>query len=188
MFGTSTLGGGTPFSNTNTATVNPMKDFEVASPPEDTVSALEFSPATLQQNFLIAGSWDSSVGLLRIFWMFFLYVSKLAVFCDLGQMLASWAKWPNGAKTNENYGRTGAGCLLVWCKFCRQAIGAFHQLYYYITLGWYKSLHSIVWQTSKMLGSGLGSSCTGCPARWACQNQSLGKRFELHVLDDRFLG
>lgn len=67
MFGASTLGGGTPFSNTNTATVNPMKDFEVASPPEDTVSALEFSPATLQQNFLIAGSWDSSVSLLLIF-------------------------------------------------------------------------------------------------------------------------
>lgn len=62
MFNTSTIGGGTPFgATTNTATVNPMKDFEVASPPEDTVSALEFSPATLTQNFLIAGSWDSSV-------------------------------------------------------------------------------------------------------------------------------
>lgn len=62
MFGTQTLGGASTFGGTaTTATVNPMKDFEVVSPPDDTVSALEFSPATVQQNFLIAGSWDSSV-------------------------------------------------------------------------------------------------------------------------------
>lgn len=62
MFGAQTLGGTSAFGGTATvATVNPMKDFEVTSPPEDTVSAMEFSPATLQQNFLIAGSWDSSV-------------------------------------------------------------------------------------------------------------------------------
>lgn len=62
MFGTSTLGTPTAFgAPAQTATVNPMKDFEVASPPEDAVSAMEFSPASLQQNFLIAGSWDSSV-------------------------------------------------------------------------------------------------------------------------------
>uniref|UniRef100_A0A1B0ACE9 mRNA export factor n=1 Tax=Glossina pallidipes TaxID=7398 RepID=A0A1B0ACE9_GLOPL len=40
---------------------NPMKDFEVIAPPDDTVSALKFSPAALSQNYLIAGSWDSSV-------------------------------------------------------------------------------------------------------------------------------
>ncbi|XP_034477304.1 mRNA export factor [Drosophila innubila] len=44
-------------------TTNRMNDFEVASPPDDSVSALEFSPSTLQvqKNFLIAGSWDNSV-------------------------------------------------------------------------------------------------------------------------------
>lgn len=64
MFGASTLGAAPAFgavAQTVAAPMNPMKDFEVASPPDDTVSAMEFSPATLQQNFLIAGSWDSSV-------------------------------------------------------------------------------------------------------------------------------
>lgn len=44
-------------------TTNRMNDFEVASPPDDSVSALEFSPSTLQvqKNFLVAGSWDNSV-------------------------------------------------------------------------------------------------------------------------------
>ncbi|XP_033252668.1 mRNA export factor-like [Drosophila miranda] len=45
-----------------TQSSNRMNDFEVASPPDDSVSALEFSPSTLpSKNFLIAGSWDSSV-------------------------------------------------------------------------------------------------------------------------------
>lgn len=62
MFGTPSLGQATAFGAPATnAAVNPMKDIEVASPPEDTVSAMEFSPISLQQNFLIAGSWDSSV-------------------------------------------------------------------------------------------------------------------------------
>uniref|UniRef100_A0A1B0GDN8 Uncharacterized protein n=1 Tax=Glossina morsitans morsitans TaxID=37546 RepID=A0A1B0GDN8_GLOMM len=52
MFGQSSLG---------STSANRMNDFEVVAPPEDSVSALEFSPATVQQNFLIAGSWDSSV-------------------------------------------------------------------------------------------------------------------------------
>lgn len=56
-----TLGGASGFGGTTTAPPNPMKDFEVTSPPEDTVSAMEFSPPTMQQNFLIAGSWDCSV-------------------------------------------------------------------------------------------------------------------------------
>lgn len=61
MFNSSTLGTPNAFSQPAQTTSNPMKDFEVTSPPDDTVSAMEFSPSTLQQNFLIAGSWDSSV-------------------------------------------------------------------------------------------------------------------------------
>lgn len=37
------------------------KDFEVVSPPDDSVSALEFSPSTQQKCLLVAGSWDCSV-------------------------------------------------------------------------------------------------------------------------------
>lgn len=61
MFAAQTLGRPAFGAATPAQPVNPMKDFEVASPPEDTVSAMEFSPPTLQQNFLIAGSWDSNV-------------------------------------------------------------------------------------------------------------------------------
>lgn len=43
--------------------VNPMKDFEVTSPPEDSTSSLRFSPPTIPQNFLVAGSWDCNVSL-----------------------------------------------------------------------------------------------------------------------------
>ena len=63
MFGQPTLGAPSAFGAAQApqAAHNPMKDFEVNSPPDDTVSAMEFSPGTMQQNFLIAGSWDSSV-------------------------------------------------------------------------------------------------------------------------------
>lgn len=63
MFGSSGLNTSATFGNVpiNAAPINPMKDFEVASPPDDTVSAMEFSPATISQNYLVAGSWDSSV-------------------------------------------------------------------------------------------------------------------------------
>lgn len=44
-----------------TTTSNPMKDFEVVSPPDDSISSLAFSPATIPQNFLVAGSWDCNV-------------------------------------------------------------------------------------------------------------------------------
>lgn len=40
---------------------NPMQDFEVVSPPDDSVSSLAFSPASIPQNFLVAGSWDCNV-------------------------------------------------------------------------------------------------------------------------------
>lgn len=61
MFGSSGLNTSSTFGNVQAAPVNPMKDFEVASPPDDTVSAMEFSPATISQNYLVAGSWDNSV-------------------------------------------------------------------------------------------------------------------------------
>lgn len=64
MFGSSALGTNTTFGAQPVqvaAAVNPNKDFEVAAPPDDTVSALKFSPAAMSQNFLVAGSWDSSV-------------------------------------------------------------------------------------------------------------------------------
>ena len=54
MFNQSTLGTSSSFGTTSTpSSANPMKDFEVTSPPDDSVSALAFSPATIPQNFLI---------------------------------------------------------------------------------------------------------------------------------------
>nr|CAD7410725.1 unnamed protein product [Timema cristinae] len=63
MFGQSGLGSTTSFgaATTTPPTANPMKDFEVTSPPDDSISSLAFSPATIPQNFLIAGSWDNNV-------------------------------------------------------------------------------------------------------------------------------
>lgn len=66
MFNQSTLGASSSFGATNTpSSANPMKDFEVTSPPDDSVSSLAFSPATIPQNFLIAGSWDNNVSQLN---------------------------------------------------------------------------------------------------------------------------
>lgn len=48
-------------NTTVSSTANPMRDFEVVSPPEDSTSSLAFSPATIPQNFLVAGSWDCNV-------------------------------------------------------------------------------------------------------------------------------
>lgn len=58
MFNQSNMGFGTTATPTKS---NPMNDFEVVPAPDDSVSCLAFSPATLQQNFLIAGSWDKNV-------------------------------------------------------------------------------------------------------------------------------
>ena len=64
MFNQSALGGTSSFGATTTpSSANPMKDFEVTSPPDDSVSSLAFSPATIPQNFLIAGSWDNNVSI-----------------------------------------------------------------------------------------------------------------------------
>lgn len=68
MFGASALGTNTTFGAQPVqaaAPVNPNKDYEVSSPPDDTVSALKFSPASLAQNYLVAGSWDSSVSIFK---------------------------------------------------------------------------------------------------------------------------
>ena len=63
MFGTGGLGtSSSVFGSTTTAsTANPMKDIEVVSPPDDSVSCLEFSPPAVPQTFLVAGSWDNNV-------------------------------------------------------------------------------------------------------------------------------
>lgn len=61
MFGQTSHIGANSFGTTTSSNSNPMKDYEVSSPPDDSVSAMEFSPAALQTNFLVAGSWDSSV-------------------------------------------------------------------------------------------------------------------------------
>lgn len=65
MFG-SPLTGQSAFGATPQVQTNPMKDIEVTAPPDYTVSAMEFSPMALQQNFLLAGSWDSSVRLWEV--------------------------------------------------------------------------------------------------------------------------
>uniref|UniRef100_A0A8C6LEN4 Rae1 protein homolog n=1 Tax=Nothobranchius furzeri TaxID=105023 RepID=A0A8C6LEN4_NOTFU len=57
-FGT---GGTGVFGSTTTDTHNPMKDVEVTSPPDDSISCLAFSPPTMPGNFLIAGSWANDV-------------------------------------------------------------------------------------------------------------------------------
>ena len=58
--GLSGIGGMTATSTTS----NPNKDFEVVSPPDDSISSLAFSPATTAPNvFLVAGSWDNNVSI-----------------------------------------------------------------------------------------------------------------------------
>ena len=63
LFGgnTSFGGGGNVFGGATQTNYNPMKDIEVTSPPDDSVSSLAFSPGTLPSTFLIAGSWDNNV-------------------------------------------------------------------------------------------------------------------------------
>lgn len=58
LFGTAQTAAARPGAVTSS---NPMKDIEVVSPPDDSVSCLEFSPSTIPQTFLIAGSWDNNI-------------------------------------------------------------------------------------------------------------------------------
>lgn len=39
---------------------------KVASPPDDSVSCLKFSPGVLPSTFLVAGSWDNHVSQSKI--------------------------------------------------------------------------------------------------------------------------
>lgn len=55
------IGHNSSFGTTATTDPNPMKDFEVTCPSEDTVSSLAFSSGAVPQNYLIAGSWDGTV-------------------------------------------------------------------------------------------------------------------------------
>ncbi|XP_072045285.1 LOW QUALITY PROTEIN: mRNA export factor-like [Amphiura filiformis] len=61
--GSSGLFGGGNVGQTTTATGshNPMRDVEVTSPPDDSISSLEFSPSSIPATFLIGGSWDNNV-------------------------------------------------------------------------------------------------------------------------------
>ncbi|XP_006811104.1 LOW QUALITY PROTEIN: mRNA export factor-like [Saccoglossus kowalevskii] len=64
LFGNTGGGFGTSssvFGQTASADHNPMKDIEVASPPDDSISCLEFSPMSIPSTFLIAGSWANDV-------------------------------------------------------------------------------------------------------------------------------
>lgn len=45
---------------------NKTTDHAVSQPPEDSVSGLEFSPMSVQQNYLVAGSWDGKVSCWEI--------------------------------------------------------------------------------------------------------------------------
>ncbi len=58
---TSAFGAGSTLATT--AATNPMKDLEVVSAPDDSVSCLRFSPSQSPSasNFLVAGSWDNNV-------------------------------------------------------------------------------------------------------------------------------
>ena len=65
MFGSSGFGGtassmGSKMpSNLGLGTLqNPMKDVEVASPPDDSISAIKFSP---KASFFVASSWANDV-------------------------------------------------------------------------------------------------------------------------------
>lgn len=65
--GGSVFGQNTSFGQTQAlSTHNPMKSIEVVSPPEDSISSLSFSPPSMPQTFLIAGSWDSKVSCWEI--------------------------------------------------------------------------------------------------------------------------
>ena len=63
--GTSAFGNNSVFGanaqQQHQANHNPMKDIEVTSPPDDSVSSMAFSPGILPTTFLIAGSWDNNV-------------------------------------------------------------------------------------------------------------------------------
>lgn len=73
QIGTNTLFGST---TTTIQSYNPMKDIEVTSPPDDTISSLAFSPGSLAATYLTAGSWDNNVSNFCVSW-WNAYVARL---------------------------------------------------------------------------------------------------------------
>ncbi len=59
--GQSAFGSSAVFGGGQSTNHNAMKDIEVTSPPDDSVSSLAFSPGVLPNTFLVAGSWDNNV-------------------------------------------------------------------------------------------------------------------------------
>lgn len=57
----STVGTGLTGSTIGVGAHNPNKDVEVQGVDGDSISALTFSPPSLQQNFLVSGSWDNVI-------------------------------------------------------------------------------------------------------------------------------
>jgi len=55
-------GAGMPFNYTPVVgPANPNGDFEITNPPNDIISAMEFSPASLQKTLLVASVYDQTV-------------------------------------------------------------------------------------------------------------------------------
>lgn len=98
------------FSNKAVAApTNPNKDFEVTQPPDDSISALAFSPAAMQQNFLIAGSWDNTVSI----WCLLECIVSCDTECfDLGTLLGSRTKWKNSSQVYAVHDYADFRCLL----------------------------------------------------------------------------
>jgi len=61
LFGSNSNTTNNKFSTKATGSHNPMHDVEVSSPPDDSISSIEFGPSGMQGNFLIAGSWANDV-------------------------------------------------------------------------------------------------------------------------------
>lgn len=96
---------------------NPNKDLEVTSPPEDTVSALEFSPASVPQTFLVAGSWDCRVRagfcLLRYTCYVKIYLRTDRAVPVTGAVLGGRGVGQDGAEGGAGRGRAHSRCRLA---------------------------------------------------------------------------
>jgi hypothetical protein len=91
MFPTSSFGNSNMFGSTTPATTNynPMKDIEVPSAPDDSVSALSFSPATLPATYLAAASWDNNVSVCKPSLLVMWWIHKVTpLTIDLSDLLA----------------------------------------------------------------------------------------------------
>lgn len=157
MFG-SPLAGQSAFGAAQPAVqpINPMKDFEVTSPPDDTVSAMEFSPIAIPQNFLLAGSWDSSVRLWEV------EATGKTVPKQMQTMGGPVLDvcWADVSKLMQNV-------FFLFSQFrCRlyfKFVNSFRSHIDFVRLfsiGWHESIHCIMRQASKMLGFGIKSNVT----------------------------